>query len=385
MGTGLCVKDVEFNGAMLRAAEVENIIYVGVRWICQGLGFNEGKVKSERKKIQEDIVLSQGKKFLPLGNSNSDSETLCLMLDYLPLWLAKISITPTMRRETPEIAERLIEYQLKAKDVLAKAFLHKNETELATVNNNMIQIPIPKYPDYAEEFEILYTKMNDLEEQNVKLYNGMSNMAKLLLDMANKMETKELLEVAVDKPQIQLSDEELWKQSIYKKAENIVCGTNFRKTSMVLKYVYDYMNKNYGIVWEQEIRDYRQKNNLHSTPNTIDIVYDNESLRSIFTAILTDMEYKANKNAEKKEDVEWSDQKIDELVRKYHDRSRGHMVTYRRVYRKMDEDSNICWKNLETRYINEVGGKPSKKDLINSRKSLQPKFVKAIRELMEEN
>jgi len=51
----------------------------------------------------------------------------------------------------------------------------------------------------------------------------------------------------------------------------------------------------------------------------------------------------------------------------------------------MDEDSNICWKNLETRYINEVGGKPSKKDLINSRKSLQPKFVKVIRELMEEN
>lgn len=49
MGTGLCIKDVEFNGAMLRAAEVENIIYVGVRWICQGLGFNEGKVKSERK------------------------------------------------------------------------------------------------------------------------------------------------------------------------------------------------------------------------------------------------------------------------------------------------------------------------------------------------
>ena len=40
MGIGLCVKDIEFNGAMLRAAEVENIIYVGVRWICHGLGLS---------------------------------------------------------------------------------------------------------------------------------------------------------------------------------------------------------------------------------------------------------------------------------------------------------------------------------------------------------
>lgn len=31
---GLTVKDVEFNGATLRAAQVENIVYVGVRCVC---------------------------------------------------------------------------------------------------------------------------------------------------------------------------------------------------------------------------------------------------------------------------------------------------------------------------------------------------------------
>lgn len=96
---GLAVKDVEFNGAVLRAAQIEDIVWVGVRWVCQGLGLSDGKVKSERKKIQEDLVLKQGTRFLPLGTGNSDSEVLCLMLDFLPLWLAKINITPTMKRE----------------------------------------------------------------------------------------------------------------------------------------------------------------------------------------------------------------------------------------------------------------------------------------------
>ena len=45
---GLAIKDVEFNGALLRAAQVEDIVYVGVRWVCQGLGLSDGKVKCER-------------------------------------------------------------------------------------------------------------------------------------------------------------------------------------------------------------------------------------------------------------------------------------------------------------------------------------------------
>ena len=52
-------------------------------------------------------------------------DSFCLKLDYVPLWLAKIAITPRMERETPELAAKLEQYQLKAKDVLAAAFLPK--------------------------------------------------------------------------------------------------------------------------------------------------------------------------------------------------------------------------------------------------------------------
>ena len=379
---GLAVKDVEFNGAVLRAAQIEDIVWVGVKWICDGLGLSEDRGKYERKKIQKDLVLSKGVNFYPLGTDNANSDVLCLMLEYLPLWLAKISITPTMKKENPELADILVEYQLKAKDVLAEAFLPKRKEEVApAVRNNMIQIPIPEVPNYAEEFEILYAKLDDLEEQNQKLYNGMSNMAKLLLDMSSRKETQ-LPEIKM--PVKEISEEDSWKQIVYGKAENIVCNSSFRKTASVLKHIYDYMRQNYGICWEQEAKDYRERNNLSYSPKTIEVVYQNEDLRSIFMAVLTDMEYKTKEAKEKKDEIDWSDRQILPLVKKYDDHSNGFMATYKKVYTRMEENSRVGWKNLTTRYINECGGKPTKKDLINTRKSLQKKFVKAIEELMAE-
>ena len=57
--TGLAVKDVQFNGSTLRAAQdAENIICVGVRWLCEGLGLSKGQMQNERKKIQTDEVVS---------------------------------------------------------------------------------------------------------------------------------------------------------------------------------------------------------------------------------------------------------------------------------------------------------------------------------------
>lgn len=389
---GLAIKDVEFNGAMLRAAQIEDIVWVGVKWICDGLGLSEDRGKYERKKIQKDLVLSKGVNFYPLGTDNANSDVLCLMLEYLPLWLAKISITPTMKKENPELADRLVEYQLKAKDVLAEAFLPKRKEEIVpAVRNNMIQIPIPEVPNYAEEFEILYAKLDDLEEQNRKLYDGMSNMAKLILDMSSRKEnisTKDEYNEYSDSPvtdkYIDMPDDYKWKRIVYGKAENIVCNSSFRKTASVLKHIYDYMRQNYGVCWEQEAKDYKERNNLSYSPKTIEVVYQNEDLKSIFMAVLTDMEYKVKEVKEKKNEIDWSDQQILPLVKKYDDHSNGFMATYKKVYTRMEENSRVGWKNLTTRYINECGGKPTKKDLINTRKSLQKKFTKAIEELMAE-
>lgn len=119
------IKSVPFMGAELMAArDNDGQIWAGVRWMCEGIGLSEGQIKNERLKIQKDKVLSKGGRNFVLNESGyGNREVLCLKLDFVPLWLAKIGITPTMERETPELAERLEQYQLHAKDVLAAAFM----------------------------------------------------------------------------------------------------------------------------------------------------------------------------------------------------------------------------------------------------------------------
>lgn len=118
------VKKVPFMGTELMAArDTDGQIWAGVRWMCDGIGFSEGQRKRQIANIQDDTVLSKGGSNLILPTKGGSQRTLCLKLDYVPLWLAKIAITPKMERETPELAAKLEQYQLRAKDVLAAAFL----------------------------------------------------------------------------------------------------------------------------------------------------------------------------------------------------------------------------------------------------------------------
>lgn len=118
------IRRVPFMGAELMAArDNDGQIWAGVRWMCDGIGLSEGQRKRQVAIIQTDTILSKGGSNLVLPTNGGLQEVLCLKLDFVPLWLAKISITPTMERETPELAERLEQYQLHAKDVLAAAFL----------------------------------------------------------------------------------------------------------------------------------------------------------------------------------------------------------------------------------------------------------------------
>ena len=363
--TELAIKDVEFNGATLRAAQdTENIIWVGVAWVCQGLGLSEDRIKYERKKIQKDLVLVQGVKFYPLGSGNSDTDVLCLKLDFLPLWLAKISITPTMKRENPQLVENLIEYQLKAKDVLAEAFLY---------NNIIKEETNPSVLEYEQKIDRLESKID-------KMYEDIGTLAKMFLDWKETTAQK-TLPVAIDK-------NASWKSIMYEKMDRICANTtDFEKRADVMKWIYRYMTKNYGVVWDQEVREYKERNKTHILPSTIDVVQDKLMIKSIFESVLADLEYKYCHKpvVEGKKTVKnWSDQVIAPLLEKYNDRSNAGMVTYRRVYKKMDENNKIGWKNLTTRYINEHGRKPSRKDLIETRPSLRKKFQNAVKELMEE-
>lgn len=127
MDSQLSVKTVPFMGDELMAARDDKTgkIYAGVRWMCEGIGLTPDQARNERRRIHDDLVLSKGESNLTLPTKGGNQSVQCIDNEFIPLWLAKISITPAMKKEHPEVADKLVQYQLKAQKVLAAAFIHK--------------------------------------------------------------------------------------------------------------------------------------------------------------------------------------------------------------------------------------------------------------------
>ncbi len=127
MENRLEIKRVPFMGAELMAArDTDGQIWAGVSYICNGIGLNKNEKDRQVKNVQADRVLKKGCVKFDAGVFDPNNQTVAIKLDFVPLWLAKISITPTMQAEAPYLAERLEAYQLQAKDILAAAFLPVN-------------------------------------------------------------------------------------------------------------------------------------------------------------------------------------------------------------------------------------------------------------------
>lgn len=114
-------KLVPFNGADLLGIKAnDGKVYVGVRWVCDGIGLREGQRNNQLTKIQTDLALKQGVRKIILPTKSGEQEVTVMELDFLPLWVAKINPNTV----EGEVQDKLIQYQLKAKDVLAAAFIH---------------------------------------------------------------------------------------------------------------------------------------------------------------------------------------------------------------------------------------------------------------------
>ena len=128
------VKEVEFQGEKIISKIENEKIYVSVKSVCDNLGMDLTTYKTQRRKIQNDDLLKGGAKLLPLYTKGGTQEILMMELDYLPAWLFKINPA----RFDENLKRKLIIYQLKAKDVLAEAFLGKRE--LVNRNENIREL-----------------------------------------------------------------------------------------------------------------------------------------------------------------------------------------------------------------------------------------------------
>ena len=140
----LQVKEVRFNGERITAIRESGKIYVSIKSVCRNLGMNKSQADYQIQKVQNDELLDSACYFKHLEINGITQKGLMLELDYLPIWLAKINPS----RFSEELKKQLIEYQLKAKDVLADEFLGKRT--MPEVQTSIAMIPLNKAHYWSE-------------------------------------------------------------------------------------------------------------------------------------------------------------------------------------------------------------------------------------------
>lgn len=124
----MIVKSVDVLGdAIMATRDEKGDIWAGVSYFCNALGMSKGQKDRQTANVQKDETLKRGCRKFEAGVFDPSNEAIGMRIDFIPLWLAKINITKTMLQDHPDLADKLLEYQLKAKDILAAAFLPNKE------------------------------------------------------------------------------------------------------------------------------------------------------------------------------------------------------------------------------------------------------------------
>lgn len=176
--SNLEVKHVSFMGADLMAAKDENgTVWAGVSYICNGLGLNKNEKDRQIKNIQTDEVLKEGCVKFDAGVFDPNNATIAVKLDFVPLWLAKISITPNMKAEHPELVKALKAYQIHAKDVLAAVFMPQQPMQLSDSELMARAILVAQKTIEARD-----ARISELTEQNTVLLAENEQQKQIIAD-----------------------------------------------------------------------------------------------------------------------------------------------------------------------------------------------------------
>lgn len=242
----------------------------------------------------------------------------------------------------------------------------------------------------SEQLESFFLQQNKiLEELKVENKVFQTTMIQGFATMSKLVES--LMHLNIDKnesyaPQ-NVSDKEITKsykvkQEIITKINDYIKENNLNaKSNDVLSAIYKYMRNNYGIVWEQEIKDYKEQNNLSGWISTITVVVDNPQLLDIFMSILNGSIEDACKQCgnhnmflKNKILIEWRSirDKIINYAMEIGNNSTNAMVIYKKIYNMM----NVEWKD----YPENV----PKRDLIKSNDELFMEFMIQVNKLLKE-
>lgn len=140
------------------------------------------------------------------------------------MWLAQISLTPTMKRENPEAVDKLLRYQLEAADVLHKAFYETDEQKEKLHSSLGIEVKV------ADLEVAVDAATEQLKDQSKKLQKVMDNMT------INTIQQGRLLSHAKDRVRFLLggTHSDKYKEDSRKYFSNL--WMNFKETFVCTSY-----------------------------------------------------------------------------------------------------------------------------------------------------
>lgn len=267
--TALQVTDFNFYGDELIALKdnATGEIFTAITHILRGIGFNSKQVEHQQNKILKDELLkSHTLKFSGVDlNMPSINEIWCISQRKLPIALAKINITPKMKKEQPELSKRLLTYQDKCADVLTSVFIdHKSVSDIS---------------------------MQPITEALNTITNTLTTLTQTMTSMQQEINSlKETQSVQQKLPKKKWS---YWSTKMYPKYQLLTDYFHITHKELYKNLYRELQNTYPDIDLNQEIDDYCYENKLESA-YTLDVIEHNLTLRKLFESVVDNLLNKYN-------------------------------------------------------------------------------------------
>lgn len=262
--TALQVTNFDFYGDSLIALQdnATGEIYTVINSVLKGIGFTDrDQIRKRRDRMINDIVLSKGitQFYIPTQTSVKNGTTIlsneqmvhCISQHKLPLALAKINITPKMKKTQPELVSKLELYQDKCADVLASVFIdHKSPNQI------ILQPILDALTTFTE------TVNNTLLSMNERL---------------SKLENNQVQNIPTSKKQFSY-----WTSKMFPKYQLLMDYFGIEKNKDLYSQLYKEFTNTYpDIELNQIVDDYCYENHLQSC-FTLDAIEHDKTVRKLF-------------------------------------------------------------------------------------------------------
>lgn len=254
--------------------------------------------------------------------------------------------------------------------------------------------------------------------------SSMRNLAGVLLAQTNtKVDTEEMIRESRSN---YTNKGKQYRAEVIDLCQQIVAISDFEDEKAVLAACYKHLTKNYGIVWEQEIREWKEQHTWSGKVSALNVVSESDDdkylkpmLKNILMQILDDCKKKGTAVATNSElnseevrtavsddvitskpnemristyvqveDFDSACELVAQIAEQSGDKSPYNAVTFMRIYKFMDDYANICWDYHERKFRQNhkfpKSARVSKKCMINASSKLQKLFVAAVNKYMEE-